>query len=132
MSRRILGITAVLLMANATFAATATACMMTGGAVVHTTAHRAGAAGHEHHQHHAAATDDASSEAPANAPSNAPHHGQSVPTCCKAVAPCTSVVSVATVVTVPNPAVCAASIAALVESAPESRLVAPDPPPPKA
>jgi hypothetical protein len=128
MRRRTLGIAAYVLMANVTFTVTASACLMTGDGVGH--APSAADGGGTQHQHHAAPSDFGKSST--DTPTDTPSHKQPVPTCCKALAPCTSIVSAARVVTVPDLPEQGASITALGELAPESRLDAPDTPPPKA
>ena len=125
-----LGIAALACMMIATFTATATACMMTGDGAPHAAAPGSATTGSTHHQHHAAAP--AADEASTEEPSNAPPREQPVPACCKAFAPCTPVVAAAAVLTVPETAASGTSIVALGELTPDSRLVAPDTPPPKA
>ncbi len=118
MNRRAFGLTAVFLVANSTFAATATACLMTGDGAVHAPSTAASAG--THHQHHAASpvSDDSWSDVPAGTP----NHKQSVPTCCKPLAPCTSLVSAGTVVTVPSAAELGMSIASGEFAPPASRV----------
>jgi hypothetical protein len=128
MRRRTLGIAALLFMANATFATTATACLMTGDGAAHTPS--TAATGGAHHQHHAASP--VAEKSSTDAPSNTPSHTQPIPSCCKAVAPCSSAVAAASIVEMAVSSAYGVLIAALGELAPESRLDAPDTPPPKA
>jgi hypothetical protein len=123
MGRRLAGVVAAVLMANATLVSTAWACREAQGSASGASARQAGM------DHDAGPLEHHHGQAPA--PHRAPCSTPGSTDCCGAVAPCGMTLGGSATITFETPSSNVARMPLLQLDAPVSRVTSPDPPPPK-